>query len=299
MSIREFVPEIWSTNLLVALRKQLIFAGPSVVNRNYEGEIANAGDTVRITTIGRPSIGDYVPNSTSIVPQALQTAQRTLVIDQAKYWAFEVDDVDARQAMGNFITESMSEAAYALADVVDQYVAALYTGIPSVNQVADVAVDLDANGSGDVTKVYDNMLVPLKVRLDELNVPQQGRYVTVPPVVHGVLLRDGRFIKANESADASALRNGFVGRAAGFDIMMSNNCPAVSITDGGNTFDGNVCQAGTNAAITFAEQINKTEAYRPQSSFSDAVKGLSLYGAKLIRPDSLTYCQVAVKPAAI
>ncbi|HTF09059.1 MAG TPA: P22 coat protein - protein 5 domain protein, partial [Asanoa sp.] len=138
MSTRAFVPEIWSTNLLVALRKQLIFAGPSVSNRNYEGEIANAGDTVRITSIGRPAIGNYEPNVTVITPQALQAAQRTLVVDQAKYWAFEVDDVDARQQLGNFITESMSEAAYALADVVDQYVAAMYTEIPSANQIPAV-----------------------------------------------------------------------------------------------------------------------------------------------------------------
>jgi len=283
MSTRAFVPEIWSTNLLVALRKQLIFAGPSVSNRNYEGEIANAGDTVRITSIGRPAIGNYEPNVTVITPQALQAAQRTLVVDQAKYWAFEVDDVDARQQLGNFITESMSEAAYALADVVDQYVAAMYTEIPSANQIPAVTV---TQASAEWLELYDNMLVPLKVRLDELNVPQQGRYVTMAPEVHGVLLRDGRFIKANESADASALRNGFVGRAAGFDIMMSNNCPMESAA--------NVVQAGTSAAITFAEQINKTEAYRPESAFSDAVKGLALYGARVIRPDSLAYGLVTV-----
>lgn len=287
MSTRHFVPEIWSTNLLVALRKQLIFAGPAVVNRNYEGEISNAGDTVRITSIGRPAIGDYVPNTTVITPQSLQTAQRTLVVDQAKYWAFEVDDVDARQQLGDFITESMSEAAYALADVVDQYVAAMYTEIPSGNKVDDVSINLSPVTPDEWLKVYDQVLVPLKVRLDELNVPQQGRYVTMPPAVHGVLLRDGRFIKANESNDPSALRNGFVGRAAGFDIMMSNNCPQPVANQW-------VVQAGTNAAITFAEQINKTEAYRPESSFSDAVKGLALYGARVIRPDSLAYGLVTV-----
>lgn len=280
MSVSSFVPEIWSASLLTALRKQLIYAGPAVVNRNYEGEIASAGDTVRITSIGRPTIGDYVPNVTTINPQNLQTGQRTLTIDQCKYWAFEVDDVDQRQAMGNFITESMSEAAYGLADVVDQYVAGFHTEIPSDNSLGDVSVDLTPTTQEGWGVVYDQILVPLKVRLDELNVPQEGRYAVLPAWVHGALLRDGRFIKANESADASALRQGFVGRAAGFDILMSNNTPSLS----GNK---SVVQAGTNAAITFADQINKTEAYRPESAFSDAVKGLSLYGAKVIRPDSL------------
>lgn len=289
MATDQFVPEIWSTNLLVALRKQLIFAGPTIANRNYEGEIANAGDTVRITSIGRPTIGDYVPNVTTITPQSLQTAQRTLVVDQSKFWAFEVDDVNARQQLGNFITESMSEAAYGLADVIDQYVAAFYTEIPSANMVPAISVDVSAPAapSAEWIKVYDQTLVPLAVRLDELNVPRQGRYVTMPPAVHGVLLRDDRFIKADASNDPTALRNGFVGRAAGFDIMMSNNCPTPTTNQW-------VVQAGTNAAITFAEQINKTEAYRPESSFSDAVKGLSLFGARVIRPDSLAYGLVTV-----
>lgn len=288
MSTSQFVPEVWSTNLLVALRKQLIFAGPSIVNRNYEGEISQAGDTVRITSIGRPTVNDYIPNSTTINPTALQTAQRTLVVDQAKYWAFEVDDVDSRQQLGDFIAESMSEAAYALADVVDTFVAAKYTEIPSANKVPDLAIDLTpTTATTEWAKVYDQTLVPLKVRLDELNVPQQGRYVTMSPAVHGVLLRDDRFIKADASNDPTALRNGFVGRAAGFDIMMSNNCPSPTASQW-------VCQAGTNAAITFAEQINKTEAYRPESAFSDAVKGLALYGSRVVRPDSLAYGLVTV-----
>jgi hypothetical protein len=284
LSTSHYVPELWSANLLTALRDQLIFAGPAIVNRNYEGEIAQAGDTVRITSIGRPTVGTYVPNSTVIVPQNLQTGQRTLVVDQCKYWAFEVDDVDVRQQMGSFITESMNEAAYALADVEDAYVAGLYTGIPSANAIPSVTVTA-ATGGAEWLKVYDQVLIPMKVRLDELNVPMQGRYVTMPAWVHGVLLRDDRFIKADASNDPTALRNGMVGRAAGFDIMMSNNCPEP--TEGTH-----IMQAGTNAAITFAEQITKTEAYRPESSFSDAMKGLSLYGAKIIRPDSLVMATV-------
>lgn len=286
MSTRNFVPEIWSARLLVALRKALVYAGPAVINRDWEGDISEAGDTVRITSVSRPTIGTYVPGQTVITPQKLTTGQRTLVVDQAKYWAFEVDDVDARQHRTNVMPQGMSESAHALADEVDQYVAGLYTATQAANVVPAVTIDHSTADPEDQApewaKVYDQILVPLKIRLDEANVPTTGRYTVVPPWVHGVLLRDPRFVKVNESGTSEGLRNGHVGRAAGFDIMLSNNVPVP-------TSNNHIVQAGTNAAITFAEQINKTEAYRPENSFADAVKGLALYGAKVVRPDSLAY----------
>lgn len=287
MSVRNFVPEIWSARLLVAFRKALVYAAPDVVNRDYEGEISDAGDTVRITSVSRPTVDDYTPGSTTITPEKLTTGQRTLTVDQAKYWAFAVDDVDARQAKSNLIPQAMSEAAYALADVADQYVASLYTAAQASNVVDAVTIDLTSPTDADAesAKVYNSVLVSLKVKLDEANVPTQGRYAIIPPWVHGTLLRDNRFIKVNESGSSDGLRNGMVGRAAGFDILLSNNVPNPT----GTSF---VVTAGTNQAITFAEQINKTEAYRPQDSFSDAVKGLALYGAKVVRPDCLAYCTV-------
>ena len=275
MAITRFRPEIWSAQLLVALRKTLIYAGPGIVNRDYEGEISEAGDIVRITSVSRPTIGTYSPNSTTITPEELTDAQRNLVIDQCKYFAFKVDDVDARQAKGNVMPQAMNEAAYALADVVDQYVAALYTQAQSANQLGTVAVP-----TATPTAFYDSVLVPLKVKLDEANVPASGRYCVIPPWLHGRALRDDRFIRVDASGTSEALRNGMVGRAAGFDILVSNNAP-------NPTGDDYVVQAGTNAAISFAEQINKTEAYRPESSFADAIKGLALYGAKVIRPDAI------------
>src|SRR6185369_10780853 len=135
MAIIRFRPEIWAAELLVALRKRLVYAGPGVVNRDYEGEISQAGDTVRITSISDPTVSSYTANSTVIAPEELTDAQRTLVIDQAKYFAFFVDDVDARQAKGNVIPEAMRRAAYKLADQADQFVAGLYTGIQAANAV--------------------------------------------------------------------------------------------------------------------------------------------------------------------
>ena len=272
MSIDSFVPEVWSKSLLSSLKKSLVIAAPGVVNRDYEGEISDQGDAVRINSISRPTVASYVKGTTSITPEQLTTAQRSLVVDQAKYFAFEVDDVDARQAAGNVIPEAMAEAAYALADVADQYVEGLLRA-GAANSLSTVQID----GAADA---YDLLLIPLKVELDEANVPTQGRYCLIPPWIHGRLLGDSRFIDMSASGMGDALSNGIVGWAAGFELRVSNNLPLI-------TGDDYSVIAGHPSACSYAEQINKTEAYRPEDSFSDAVKGLHLYGAKVIRPDAL------------
>ncbi len=177
--------------------------------------------------------------------------------------------------------EAADEAGFGMADIMDRYIAGFYTAIPSGQRLSTVSiVNGEAATESDIKKVYDQILVPLSVRLDELNVPMQNRYAVLPPWAYGCLRRDARFIESDKSANAQALRTGEVGSATGFSILVSNNCP--------EPIPGqNVIQAGTNRAITVAEQINKTEAYRPQDSFSDAVKGLTLYGGRVFRPDSL------------
>ena len=287
MTIRNFGPEIWSSRLLVATRKELIYASPTVVNRDYECDIAESGDTDRITSVSRPSIGTYVPGSTTITPEKLTTGQRTLLVDQSKYWAFSVDDVDKRQAKSNLIPAAMSEAAYNLADTIDQYVAGLYTQIQVANFLNVVGSPIDTYTTP--TDAYNKVLVPLRTKLTKANVTKRGRYCVVPPEFYASLLLDERFIAADKAATDEGLRNGFVGRAAGFDIYESNNCPVP-------TGDTTVVQAGVKEAVTFAEQINKTEAYRPENGFEDAVKGLALYGAKVIRPDHLA--AAFINPAA-
>lgn len=278
MSIRRFVPEIWAAELLVALRKSLVFAQPGVVNRDYEGEISAAGDTVRITSISDPTIGTYVPNSTTVTPEELTDAQRTLVIDQAKYFAFQVDDVDKRQAKGDVVPQALSRAAYKLRDLVDQYVAAFYTSVDTANRVNSGSAVAITTGA----LAYTN-LVALGTELDEANVGSEGRWAVLPPWYHGLLLDNVNFINAEKSADGGmALRNGFIGRAAGFDLYKSNN--VVNVT--GDDF---AVMAGNDSAISYAEQINSVEAYRPEAKFADAVKGLHLWGAKVVRPDSLAY----------
>lgn len=267
-----FIPQIWSAMMLSSLKKSLVFAQPGVVNRDYEGDISSVGDTVRVRSLGRPTIGDYVKNTTTIAPETLTDAERSLVINQAKYFAFELDDIDTAQTPGGVLEEALTEAAYGLRDVADGFVAALHVDAAAGNKLGTVSVTSGA--------LAYTQLLNLKVKLDVANVPQEGRFVVVPPWFHGLLLTEDKFVRVDASGTSEGLRNGVVGRALGFDILMSNNCVNVAGDDW-------AVLAGHPSAISYAEQIVKVESYRPESAFSDAVKGLHVYGAKTMRPDSL------------
>ena len=274
MAYDQMVPEVWAAALLKALRKTLVFAQSGVINRNWEGEIKQRGSTVNINTVGRPTVRTYVPG-TPLTREKLDSAQRTLTITEQDYFDFEVEDINQVQANADILSATMDEAAFAMADKVDRFIASLYTQANAANQLGTISVPVATPGD-----FYDKILVPLRVKLNEANVPTEGRYCVIPPWLEGRALLDSRFIKVNESGTETGLRNGQVFRAAGFDLMVSNNCI-------NTTGDDWAVQAGTAAAITFAEQINKTEPFRPHDSFSDAVKGLALYGAKVIRPECL------------
>lgn len=267
MAITRFRPEIWSALLLSSLKKSHVYA--MLCNRNYEGEIRAAGDTVRITSISRPTINPYARN-TDISYEELTDAQRTLVVDQEKYWAFTLDDVDAAQARADVVPEAMEESAFGLRDAADQYVASFYTSVNAANQLGTRVIDAPG-------EAYDT-LVDLGVKLDDANVPAEGRWVVVPPWYHGLMQKDNRFIDASASGSTEPLRNGFIGTAANFRIHKSNNTP-------NPTADHRVVIAGTNMAASFAEQLLKTEALRSEMRFADRVRGLHVYGAKLLRPD--------------
>jgi len=278
MAVDHFIPEVWSARLLTALETNLVYGSPGVVNRDYEGEIANAGDTVHITSISDPEISDYVAGSTVITPQPLSTAQRSLLITEAKMFAFEVDDVDERQALGGIMAEGMDRAAYRLRDTADTFLSAKFVGgVQAANVIGATAV-VQAPAGAQID-AYTG-LVRLAQKLDEADVPDVGRWAIIPAWYYSLLLLDQRFTDASARGEQSAAINGQVGMVANMRIARSNKVPSL----GG---DDSAVLAGTSAALSYAEQINKTEAYRPESSFSDAVKGLHVYGAKVVRPDHI------------
>lgn len=290
MAVDSFIPEVWNAELLVALPTNYVFAQGGVVNHDYEGDIAQYGDTVHIGTLGAPTIDDYVKNVTAIDPETLTTTDKTLVIDQSKYFSFEVDDIDARQARdgGQLLSKAALLAARGLASAADTFLSGLMTaGAGTVL----TATALPATAPEAQDAAYQ-LIRKARVALDKANVPNDGRFLIVSPEFYAVLLGDPRFVDASKYGTNVGILNGEVGRIVGFSVIVSNTIPAG--TAGTAPAVSNFVVAGHSMATTFAEQISKTEAYRPQNSFSDAVKGLHLYGAKVVRPEALVVCDVDV-----
>lgn len=278
MTLDKFIPQIWSARLLQNLNESHVFA--NLVNREYEGEIRNVGDTVKISSLGRVTIGAYTKNTDIEPAETLTDAQTTLVIDHANYFNFQIDDIDRVQQKPKVMDEAMRESAYGLSREVDTTLAGIYSdtdnavggdgtsGIPGLDLTAGTAL-------------YD-YLVDLKVLLDENNTPDDGRrWVVVPAWAHGALLKDSRFVNSTEMGNQIRM-NGLIGKAAGFNVYLSNN-----VTNDGSAEPVYRIIAGHPMAVSYAEQINSVEAYRPQNRFADAVKGLHVWGYKVVRPELL------------
>ena len=265
MSVVSFIPEIWNARLLNALRNELVYA--NLFNRNYEGEIAQAGDTVHINSINDITIKKYTRNTDIDNPEQLTTVDQTLIVDQSDYFNFYLNDVDKAQAKPGLIDASMSSAAHGLAEVADKYLAGVLAGAANFGSTVQV----------NAQNAYD-LIVDLKVKLDKANVAKVGRKVVLPPEFEGLMLKDDRFVTGAAKGE-NRLVEGAVARAAGFDIFISNNVPE----------EGGVYKiiATTTEGNTYAEQLLKTEAYRREKGFDDGVKGLHVYGAKVLRPTAV------------
>ena len=278
MAFSNFIPEVWSARLLEHLDKVHVYAG--LMNRDYEGDIRAFGDTVHINQLGKITINDY--DGTDINdPEELDGTQQNLVIDQAKYFNFQIKDIDNAQSNPKLVDSAMQRASYDMNDTIDQYLAGLLlAGCDSENILY--------NDSTVVTPTAENAydyLVDLGTALSESNVPMLGRWVVLPPWYHALLLKDPRFVGNGTGYNQAVLQGGLVGEAAGFQIHLSNNVP----NTGGAKYK---VIAGTNAAGSFAEQLVELEAYRLEKNFSDAVKGLHVYGAKVLQPKALAVMTV-------
>lgn len=278
MSIATFIPTIWEARLLAHLDKALVYG--NLVNRDYEGDIRQQGDTVKINQIADITVRDY-KKGTDITIDDVDGTPTTLTISQDKYFAFKVEDVDAAQANVNLVDAAMARASYAMRDVVDQYIASFYVSAGVTTGLGDDTTPLSITSA---TKAYE-YLVDLKGALDDANVPADGRFVVVPSQFYGYMLKDSRFVAAGTQKTDTVLTNGYIGQAAGFQIYQSNNVP--------NTKGAQYkILAGTRAAISFAQQITSTEALRMEKAFSDMVRGQLVYGAAVVQPKALA-CMTA------
>lgn len=269
-----FIPTVWASRLLTALTKSLVYGQEGVVNRDYEGEIRDRGDSVKIGTIGEINIGNYSRN-TDMAVQVLDDADQMLLIDQAKFFNFTYDDVDDAQQAVNTMDEAMQRAAYRLKDAADQFIAGHHIYAPADTGVGDDTTPLNALAANVAYK----LLVDLGTKLDERDVPSDGRFVVVPPFFHAALLLDDRFVKTGGTNAEQRLVNGMVGEAAGFRVLKSNNTPNTSATK-------YKVIAGHPMAFSYAEQIVKVESYRVEKQFANGAKGLHVYGGRLVRPQA-------------
>ena len=275
MAINNFIPAIWSARMLSFLDKSLVYAQDAVVNRDYEGEIKDQGDRVKINQIGDITISNYVKNTDLAAPQELSDSQRELIVDQAKSFFFQVDDIDKAQQNPKIMDTAMERAAFAMADIIDSWLAGFHTDADATNNVGTTATPIALTS----VNAYAT-LVDCAVNLSKNNVGREGRFVIVPPEFVALLQKDSWFVGVGGLQSEEALRNGVIGKAAGFTIYESNNVAVVTGSKYKILF-------GNNQAISYAEQIASIEALRLERRFADAVKGLHVYGAKVVQPKAL------------
>ena len=264
-----FIPEVFSKLLQAKFYKKSVL--PAISNTDYEGEISGQGEKVTIRTVPAVTINDYAG---TITTQELTTAKVEMLIDKAKYYSFKVDDVLAAQADIDLLEKASSDASEGMRIAVETDVlSASVTGATTIGSQTTVTA------SNILTSILD-----MSSTLDTLNIPEEGRYIVLSPEFVS-LLKQSELRQAYLTGDStSPLRNGKVGIVDRFTVYQSNMLytPA-SGADSGYTH----VLAGHPKALSFASQFTNTETVRMESTFGDQVRGLKVYGSKVVTPDAL------------
>ena len=270
-SYSAFVPEVWSQKLSTMLDKNCVML--QCVNRNWEGEIKNQGDRVKIITPAQVSVSTLTSDDLNY--STLTPTSQDLIIDQKKFFAFKIDDIAQAQSNTDIMSAHLTSAKKAIEEVQDSFLLGMHTNVEEENTIGSEEKPVVL----DKTTIYE-YFVKLSLALKNSNALSNDEkpWVVINPTVEAFLLQSPEFISAYKVADET-LRNGSIGRIAGMDVLVSTN-----LTDTDGKF---YIMAGTNEAITFASQLAKIESLRDKDSFSDLVRGLYLYGAKTVQPKAL------------
>lgn len=290
-----FLPSVYSKKVLNFFRKASVIE--AITNTDYAGEISSYGDSVKIIKEPVISVSDYTRNSDTTETR-LTDQEITLVVDSAKAFKFIVDDIETNMSHVNFKEIASSSAAYALKDSYDAAVlAVMFAGLSasSPNHVlgSDSATDLgagvfDGSGAADIgsggseTDPLDLMARMARL-LDEQNVPEEGRWFVASPDFYEVLGQSSsKLLSVDFNGGQGSIRNGLVssGKLRGFDMYKSNNIAATSNAAG-------KCLAGHMSSTATANTILSTEVLRDPTSFGDIVRGLHVYGAKVLRDEAI------------
>lgn len=264
-----FIPEVFSKLLQAKFYSSSVL--PNISNTDYEGEISGQGDKVVIRTVPAVTINDYAG---SITTQELTTAKVELLIDKAKYYSFKVDDVLAAQADINLLEAASSDAAEGMRVAVETAVlSSVVTGATTIGSQTTITA------SNILTSILDQAKA-----LDELNIPEEGRFIVLSPEFVSLLKQSELRQAYLTGDDTSPLRNGKVGVVDRFTVYQSN----MLYTPGSGTDSGYThVLAGHPKAISFASQFTNTETVRMESTFGDQVRGLKVFGSKVVTPDAL------------
>lgn len=263
MAIDNFIPEIWSAGVTKAFQAAQIVI--PTVNRQYEGE-ATAGNAVNITGATTPTIFNYAEDGRVLAAEDIADTTVKLLIDNEKAFAFKVDDIDRTQAAGSFDTWTTA-AGGALAEDAEAAVI--------VKLLAEAGTDA-TSGAITTGAQAKAALRKLRTELAKAKVPTTDRYAVVNNVFADLVL--GELSDVATAGSDGELRNGVLGRLYGLTILESPMfADAVNAT----------AVAYHSSAIAFVSQVEKTEGLRDQASFKDIVRGLHVYGVKVVKPEAV------------
>ena len=290
-----FLPSVYSKKVLNFFRKASV--AEAITNTDYAGEISAYGDSVKIIKEPVISVSDYTRGSDTTATK-LTDQELTLVVDSAKAFKFIVDDIETNMSHVNFKEVASSSAAYALKDSYDAAIIAnMFSGLSSSSPDHIIGSD---SGTADATMTHATNSVdllgsdgtgvdPLDLMarmarlLDDQNVPEEGRWFVAGPDFYEELGKSGsKLLSVDFNAGQGSIRNGLVssGKLRGFDMYKSNNIADTSSASG-------KVLAGHMSSTATANTILSTEVIRDPSSFGDIVRGLHVYGSKVLRPEAL------------
>jgi hypothetical protein len=279
-----FIPEIWSGKLIENFYDATVLA--AISNTNYEGEIRRMGDTVNIRTTPEITIKSYVKGQTLSVENP-DKPKIQLVIDKGEYFACIEDDVDKVQSDVNMMDTWSKDASERMKIKIDQRVLTdILPDISALNKGATAGritgnIDLGTTGS-PIAITKSNVLdyiVDLGTVLDEANAPEGERFLVIPAKMAGMIKKSDLKDASLTGDSVSVLRNGRLGMIDRFTLYMSHN---LSVTSG----KFNII-AGHKMGFTFASQMTEMESLRAESTFGNVIRGLQVYGYKVVKPEAL------------
>ena len=282
-----FIPEIYSKKVQIALRKAAV--AEAICNTDYMGEISSFGDTVNIVKEPQIAVADYT-RGLAVVATNLTDQELVLTIDQAKSFSFKIDDLEKRFSHVNFQAVAADNAAYALRDAMDSNILeAIGAGATVTTGMGTTSVPIDIGfGTGEVDPL--NQMSLAAKELDEANAPEDGRWFVAAPEWYNQLANtSSKLLSVDFNAGQGSIRNGLVasGLLRGFQMYKSNNLPTNDLTGATPAGTATAPEAlfGHISGTSAASAMNKVETVRDTGTFSDIVRGLMVWGRKVLRPE--------------